>query len=196
MVQRIPVASAGIFLRAPGLAAACLKLLPGHAILPAEWDLKIVGGRGEMRIRPELHRSLVIKAALACALAILSSAALSAPGDSTADTLDRCLNDPANGSTAGQTDCEAAASSDYDRRMNAAYATLMNKLPREAAGQLRLSQRAWLAFRDAETKARDALYETREGTMFVPMQAGDATNVIRDRALLLEGYVAVMAIGD
>jgi uncharacterized protein YecT (DUF1311 family) len=134
--------------------------------------------------------SLVLAAAL--------PAALLASGlkDATADTLDRCLNDTSNGSTAGQTDCEAAATSDYDRRMNAAYATLMHKLPREAAQQLRLSQRAWLAFRDAEAKARDALYETRQGTMYVPMQAADATNVIRDRALLLEGYVRVIAIDD
>jgi len=34
------------------------------------------------------------------------------------------------------------------------------------------------------------------GTMYVPMQAADTTNVIRDRALLLEGYVRVMAIDD
>lgn len=32
--------------------------------------------------------------------------------------------------------------------------------------------------------------------MYVPMQAADATNIIRDRALQLEGYVRVMAIED
>jgi len=123
--------------------------------------------------------SLLISGALACLLTAPPSK-LMASGlkDPTADTLDRCLNDPANGSTAGQTECEAAATGDYDRRMNAAYATLMHELPREAAQQLRLSQRAWLAFRDSEAKARDALYETRQGTMYVPMQAADATNVI------------------
>ena len=141
---------------------------------------------------------LATKAALACLLVMASSASLmaSALEDPTATTLDRCLNDVANASTAGQTECEAAASSDYDRRMNAAYATLMHKLPEKAAQQLRLSQRAWLAFRDSEAEARDALYETRQGTMFVPMQASDATNIIRDRALQLEGYARVMAIGD
>ncbi|MBZ9758729.1 DUF1311 domain-containing protein [Mesorhizobium sp. ESP6-5] len=72
----------------------------------------------------------------------------------------------------------------------------MRKLPRQAAQNLRLSQRAWLAFRDSEAKTRGALYETRQGTMYVPMQAADATNIIRDRALQLEGYVRVMAIED
>ncbi|WP_137934623.1 lysozyme inhibitor LprI family protein [Mesorhizobium comanense] len=143
-------------------------------------------------------RRLLTFGALACLLTLAAPAKpeASALKDPTGETLDRCLNDPANGSTAGQTGCEATASDDYDRRMNAAYATLMRELPREAAQQLRLSQRAWLAFRDAEAKARNALYETRQGTMYVPMQASDATNLVRDRALLLEGYVRVMAIDE
>lgn len=140
----------------------------------------------------------MISGALACLLTVPLPAKLMASGlkDPTADALDSCLNDPAKGSTSGQTECEATATDDYDHRMNAAYTTLMHKLPRAAAQQLRLSQRAWLAFRDTEAKARDALYETRQGTMYVPMQAADATNVIRDRALLLEGYVRVMEIDD
>jgi hypothetical protein len=32
--------------------------------------------------------------------------------------------------------------------------------------------------------------------MYVPIQATDATNAIRDRALQLEGYVRVMAIDE
>jgi len=149
--------------------------------------MRIVGGRFRL-----------INGAMACLLVAALPATLlaSALQDPTADTLDRCLNDPANGSTAGQTHCEATASDDYDRRMNTAYATLMQKLPRQAAQQLRLSQRAWLAFRDSEAKARDALYGTRQGTMYVPMQASDATDVVRDRALLLESYVRVMAIDE
>ncbi|MBZ9743470.1 MULTISPECIES: lysozyme inhibitor LprI family protein [unclassified Mesorhizobium] len=143
-------------------------------------------------------RRKCLATALICLLSAMPRAALaeSALKDPTAEALDRCLNDAANASTSGQTDCEATASSDYDRRMNAAYATLLRQLPRQAAQKLRLSQRAWLAFRDAEAKARDALYETRQGTMYVPMQAADATNVIRDRALELEGYVRVMEIDE
>jgi uncharacterized protein YecT (DUF1311 family) len=109
-------------------------------------------------------------------------------------TLARCLEEPDHASTAGQTECEIAAMRAYDRRMNAAYAALINKLPARAAQQLRLSQRAWLAFRDREAIARRALYETRQGTMFVPMQASASSGVVRDRALQLETYVRVMAI--
>jgi uncharacterized protein YecT (DUF1311 family) len=114
--------------------------------------------------------------------------------DATAAVLDRCLSTAVNASTAGQTDCEAAAAQAYDRRMNVAFARLMRQLPPPAAQRLRISQRAWLAFRDSENMARGALYETRQGTMYVPMQASDTTNAIRDRALQLEGYVAVLAV--
>ncbi|MBZ9722732.1 DUF1311 domain-containing protein [Mesorhizobium sp. CO1-1-11] len=153
----------------------------------------VLGGKME-----NIGVRLRLGGALVCLLTLLLPASPMAAGlkDATADTLDRCLDEPANGSTAGQTDCEATASSDYDRRMNAAYATLLRKLPRQAAQNLRLSQRAWLAFHDSEAKTRGALYETRQGTMYVPMQAADATNIIRDRALQLEGYVRVMAIED
>ena len=127
-------------------------------------------------------------------LALFAANAWAAPADATAAALDRCLNDPAHVSTAGQTECEAAATRAYDHRMNAAYATLLRKLPAAAAGQLRLSQRAWLAFRDREAQARSAIYETRHGTMYVPMEASDATDVVRDRAVQLEGYARVMVI--
>jgi hypothetical protein len=46
-LKKIPAVSAGIFCCGwAWLAPAGLKLLPEHAILPAEWGLKIVGGRG------------------------------------------------------------------------------------------------------------------------------------------------------
>jgi len=78
--------------------------------------------------------------------------------------------------------------------MNIAYTALMRALPAPAAQRLRVAQRAWLAFRSAEADARTALYATRSGTMYVPMAAGSATNVVRDRALQLETYLRVMRI--
>jgi len=114
--------------------------------------------------------------------------------DPTADALDRCLTLPANTPTAGQTDCEALAARSYDRRMNTAYAALLHRLPPKIGEQLRRSQRAWLAFRDSEAAARQAIYATRQGTMYVPMESDDAVTIIGDRARLLERYLRVLAI--
>ena len=137
---------------------------------------------------------------LACAgLAVLVAATVAsvatAADDATNVALDRCLAVPANASTAGQVACESVAMKAYDRRMNAAYATLLRKLPASAAQRLRGAQRAWIGYRDSEALARGALYATRDGTMFVPMQADAAVALVRDRALLLERYVRVMAVG-
>jgi uncharacterized protein YecT (DUF1311 family) len=59
--------------------------------------------------------------------------------DRTDAALARCLDDPANASTAGQTECQARAMRTWDERMNAAYATLMKRLPAKAGQRLRLS---------------------------------------------------------
>lgn len=126
----------------------------------------------------------------------LPTGAIAVPtrGDPTAIVLQRCLAAPTGVSTAGQTDCEAAAERGYDARMNAAYAALIRRLPPAAASRLRTAQRAWLAFRSAENEARSALYETRQGTMYVPMEAAAQTDVARGRALQLEAALRIMMI--
>ncbi len=132
-----------------------------------------------------------------CAIFLtIPSVALAAavPLDATAIALDRCLALPANASTAGQTDCEMAAMRSYDRRMNVAYAALMSRLPAAAADRLRRSQRAWLVFPDTEAQARRAIFATRQGTMFVPMESDAAMVLVGDRARLLERYVQVLKI--
>jgi uncharacterized protein YecT (DUF1311 family) len=133
---------------------------------------------------------------LALLLMLSASAHAAAPSDLTAAALDKCLNAPSNASTGGQTDCEESAAKAYDQRMNRAYADLLKILPAEARSRLQAAQRAWLAFRDAEAKARSALYETRRGTMYVPMQAASTTSIVRDRALELEANLRVMRIDD
>ena len=139
-------------------------------------------------------RGLPVKIVMAFTLALVASRAAAAIADPTATALARCLDDPVNASTAGQTECEATATEAYDARMNRAFAALTKRLPVAAVRQLREAQHAWLAFRDAEGRARIALYATRQGTMYVPMEAASETAVTRDRALELETYVRVMAI--
>lgn len=119
-----------------------------------------------------------------------------APGDATQEALETCLAASSAASTAGQTECEVVARQGYDRRMNAAYTTLMNKLAPAAAARLRTAQRAWLTFRSADEAARSALYETRQGTMYVPMQAAASAGIVRDRAVQLEDLLRVMTIDE
>jgi uncharacterized protein YecT (DUF1311 family) len=145
---------------------------------------------------------MAIRTRLPWAVALLVSmlavnAASAAPSDDpTQDQQQACLADPAAASTAGQTQCAVTAAARYDQRLNAAYGKLMRRLPPEPAARLKAAQRAWLAFRAADEAARSAAYATREGTMYVPMQAAASADIVRDRALQLEGLLRVMTIDD
>jgi uncharacterized protein YecT (DUF1311 family) len=125
-----------------------------------------------------------------------ASAYAASSSDRTQEQLQACLAEPSGESTAGQTQCEASAARSYDQRLNAAFGELMRRLPANAAARLRSAQRAWLAFRAADEAARSALYATRAGTMYVPMQAAASTDIVRDRALQLESLLRVMTIDD
>lgn len=135
-----------------------------------------------------------------CVLVLIAVATSASAVPANADPIDaalqRCLDAPAAASTAGQTACEGAAARRYDQRMNVAYAALMRRLPPGAAARLRTAQRAWLAFRTADEAARSALYETRQGTMYVPMQAAASADIVRDRAVQLENVLRVLTIDD
>lgn len=127
-------------------------------------------------------------------LTLSSPAAAAGLHDATQAALDKCLAGENAGSTAGQTECLAAAQTAYDRRLNTTYAALLKTLPDNAAKRLRQSQRSWIAFRDSERAAQDALFATRQGTMYVPMQAEEAMSLTKERALRLEAYRRVMRI--
>lgn len=127
-------------------------------------------------------------------LIMMATPSVAADVDRTAAALDRCLDDPANGSTAGQSNCEAQAVNSYDHRLNLAYRALLKRLKPMPARQLQEAQRSWLAFRTADAKARSALYATRKGTMYVPLQAHAETIAVRDRTVQLETYLRVMLI--
>ncbi|TIX90167.1 lysozyme inhibitor LprI family protein [Rhizobium sp. P44RR-XXIV] len=114
--------------------------------------------------------------------------------DVTGQSLDACLQDPKNGSTGDQTACETKALASYDKRMNLAYSKLLNELPSRAGQDLRAAQRGWIAYRDMEARARESLFATTQGSMYAPMEADAATDLTRDRALLLESYVRVLDI--
>lgn len=114
--------------------------------------------------------------------------------DPTRQSLDACLQDPKNGSTGDQTECETKALASYDRRMNVAYSKLLSELPPQAGQDLRTAQRGWIAYRDTEARARGSLFATTQGSMFAPMEADAEADLTRDRALLLESYLRVLDI--
>jgi uncharacterized protein YecT (DUF1311 family) len=54
---------------------------------------------------------------------------------------------------------------------------------------LRLAQLEWIKQRDLEFKFIDSIYDTLEGTMYIPMRIAAHMEVIRKRALALNHYL-------
>jgi uncharacterized protein YecT (DUF1311 family) len=94
-----------------------------------------------------------------------------------------------NGSTAGMVDCSDKAFKKWDAEMNRIYGELMKKLPAKKAAALKQSQRDWLTYRDSNFKLISEVYGSMEGTMYIPMHAYAKVRILRERTLLLKGYL-------
>ncbi len=98
--------------------------------------------------------------------------------------LDRAL--AKDSSTHGMRQATHRAEILWDQELNRAYAGLKARLSRTQASALARSQRAWLAFRDAEFHAIEQTVGRKEGTMWWVVADQKRLEVVRARALQLE----------
>ena len=91
-------------------------------------------------------------------------------------------------STAGMRTALNQARQMWDQDMNASYQQLMKRLPEKKRTILKKSQRAWVAFRDADGEAIGAIISGREGTMYQLAGTDAGYQRVRDRALQLKAY--------
>jgi uncharacterized protein YecT (DUF1311 family) len=110
--------------------------------------------------------------------------------------LSRCMETPEGMSTQGMRHCIDQAKQAWDQELNRVWGDLMRELGAPAKAQLRLAQRQWLAFRDAEYLALDSAYGAMSGTMFQPMHADAAANLTRDRVRQLESLLEAQRVNS
>lgn len=108
--------------------------------------------------------------------------------------LSACMETPEGMSTQGMRQCIDQANSAWDAELNRVWGELMRELGSEAKQELRVAQRQWLAFRDAEYKALASAYGAMSGTMFQPMHADAVANVTRDRVRQLESLLEAQRV--
>lgn len=107
-----------------------------------------------------------------------------------------CMETPEGMSTHGTLRCIHQANSAWDAELNRIWGELMHELGPDAKQQLKLSQRQWLAFRDAEIKALAAAYGAMSGSMFQPMHADAMANVTRDRVRQLDSLLEAQRVNS
>ena len=98
--------------------------------------------------------------------------------------LDACIDQ--NGSTAGMVECMDKAYAAWDKELNKNYGELMRTLNAKQKEALRLSQLEWIKHRDLEFKFLDSMFDTFQGTMYIPMRVGARMDIIKHRAVELK----------
>lgn len=105
--------------------------------------------------------------------------------------LEACIDK--NGSTAGMVTCEDRAYAMWDKELNKNYLALTAKLTAGARPALKAAQLEWLKYRDLEFKLIDNVYESLQGTMYIPMHMDRKKGVIKSRAEELAHYLELLS---
>jgi len=108
--------------------------------------------------------------------------------------LEACIDK--NGSTAGMVECTDKAYAAWDKELNKNYGELMRTLKPAPKETLRLAQLEWIKYRDLDFKLIDSVYDTMQGTMYIPMRVDARMEVVKKRALELKGYLDLVTEGE
>lgn len=101
-----------------------------------------------------------------------------------------------NPSTAGMVACTDKGYAAWDKELNKNYVELMRTLKPGQKEALRLGQLEWIKYRDLDFKLIDSIYDTMQGTMYIPMRIDARMEVIKKRALQLKGYLDLITEGE
>lgn len=121
-----------------------------------------------------MERALI----LALAAAALFGAAVCASAQTESNSEPGC-----DGSTYEMVECLKGKTASWDKRLNAAYQKLLKEIQPKQREQLRIAQRSWVQYRDANC----LFWGLGEGTI-ARIEAGDCMyRMTKDRAEELEG---------
>ena len=120
-------------------------------------------------------------------VALFVAGALASPALADNDQIDAdleaCLDNEM--STQGMVECLGAAYEAWDSALNEVYGRLRGSLSAEEAAALRDAQRAWIAFRDAESAFLASLMVPERGTIMRITVNAMMTDLVKARVLAL-----------
>ncbi len=102
--------------------------------------------------------------------------------------LDDCLAE--DSTTGGMVNCLKKATISWDRQLNASYKKLMKQLKQSEKTVVKKAQRAWIKYKDAQTKALSSIY-AEGGSMRHLSFASKVMNITREQAKLLESCTGI-----
>ncbi|MDF7820144.1 DUF1311 domain-containing protein [Runella sp. MFBS21] len=102
-------------------------------------------------------------------------------------SLDNCMDK--NPSTQDMIGCLDEAYKKWDAELNKNYKALNLQLNATQKAALLASQRKWIEYRDLEFKTQGTIYQSMEGTMYLPMAVNERLEIVKKRALTLKSYL-------
>ncbi|MFO1013693.1 MAG: lysozyme inhibitor LprI family protein [Caulobacteraceae bacterium] len=100
--------------------------------------------------------------------------------------MQRCMDAPGGDTTQGMVECYAAERERQDARLNSIYQSVIRRLTPSQAAALRQSERAWIAYRDANCAAKLDVLEW--GTMSRLTAADCLVSMTIQRTIELENW--------
>jgi uncharacterized protein YecT (DUF1311 family) len=97
-----------------------------------------------------------------------------------------CVQKAGNASNGALIECYSKEAAVWDDRLNSAYRAALRNMEKDAADNLRKTQRAWIQWRDATCRQP---YLTFKGSMAGPMEAWCAMNSTARQAIWMEGWL-------
>ena len=103
-----------------------------------------------------------------------------------------CLDSAENQTTLGMIDCEVRAADAWSKELDKYYRLLLGSVSKDEKLKLVASQKDWLIYQGSELEFERTLYQNFEGTMWKIVSAKRQAEIIRERALALQGYYEVL----
>jgi uncharacterized protein YecT (DUF1311 family) len=98
-----------------------------------------------------------------------------------------CVQKEGNMSNGVLNQCYGREAAVWDKRLNAAYRAALPKMEKDAADNLKTTQRAWIAWRDASCREP---YLVFQGTMAGPIEAWCGMNLTARQAMWMENWLS------
>ncbi|HEX3101974.1 MAG TPA: lysozyme inhibitor LprI family protein [Pyrinomonadaceae bacterium] len=86
--------------------------------------------------------------------------------------------------------CYSDAAESWEKDVTKTYAAVLKALPSDCRSVFETSQSAWEKYRDAEFEVIAKMYNSRKGTGYISVRILLRMNIVKQRALLLEDWLA------
>lgn len=176
--------------RAALLVLACIAAVPAFAEEPskedrAEIDACLALAAEKAKKAPPSKDELEEAPGVEGRLAAAAEKAGHEPSSCVGALAKACIQKEGNTSNAVLNECYGREAAVWDVRLNASYRAALTKMDKDAADNLRKTQRAWIAWRDATCKQPEVAFK---GSMAGPMQAWCAMDLTARQALWMAGW--------